>query len=121
MACPYLPFVEAFKKWLLQQLYGKSEARVNSLHGQGIHKLGDGLRVEAISDDGLVEALTDPNGQSFNLVVQWHPEYQVTKNDFYQSIFSAFALACNSYMKTKAVGNLLLTLMALKLGLKSTK
>lgn len=93
-------------KGLLQQLYGKSEARVNSLHGQGILKLGDGLRVEAISDDGLVEALTDPNGKSFNLAVQWHPEYQVTKDDFYQSIFSAFAVACNSHMQTKAVGNL---------------
>lgn len=91
---------------LLQQLYGQSEARVNSLHGQGIHKLGQGLRVEAMSDDGLVEALTDPNGQRFNLAVQWHPEYQVTKDDFYQSIFSAFAVACNSHMQTKAVGNL---------------
>lgn len=91
---------------VLHQLYGKLEARVNSLHGQGIHQLGPGLRVEAVSEDGLVEAITDPNSQSFNLAVQWHPEYQVTKDDLYQSIFSAFHSACNKRLQAKAVGDL---------------
>ena len=86
---------------LLQQLYGKSEARVNSLHGQGIHQVGMGLKVEATSEDGLVEAITDPNSQSFNLAVQWHPEYQATKDDLYQSIFSAFANACNGRLQSQ--------------------
>ena len=90
----------------LQHLYGKSKARVNSLHGQGVDKLGQGLRVEATSEDGLIEAFTDPNAQGFNLAVQWHPEYQVTKDDLYQSIFSAFASACNSRFQAKAAGDL---------------
>tara|TARA_B110000285_G_scaffold217705_1_gene266367 strand:- start:438 stop:1208 length:771 start_codon:yes stop_codon:yes gene_type:complete len=86
---------------VLQQLYGKSKAKVNSLHGQGVHQVGKGLRVEATSEDGLVEALTDPKGPSFNLAVQWHPEYQVTKDDLYQSIFSAFANACNGRLQSQ--------------------
>ena len=89
---------------ILQQLHGESEVRVNSLHGQGINQLAQGLEVEATSEDGLVEAFTDPGGVSFNLAVQWHPEYQVTKDDFYQSIFSAFGSACNSRLQAKAVG-----------------
>jgi len=91
---------------LLQQLYGKSEARVNSLHGQGINQVAKGLRVEAISEDGLVEAITDPNGPAFNLAVQWHPEYQVTKDGFYQAIFATFAKACNTRLQNQGVGDL---------------
>ena len=30
---------------------------VNSLHGQGIDKLGNNLTVEANSEDGLIEAI----------------------------------------------------------------
>jgi putative glutamine amidotransferase len=86
---------------VLEQLYGKPKARVNSLHGQGVNRVGKGLRVEAISEDGLVEAFTDPNSQSFNLAVQWHPEYQVTEDDLYQSIFSAFASACNKRLQSQ--------------------
>ena len=86
---------------LLQQLFGLSEVRVNSLHGQGIHQVGKGLRVEAMSEDGLVEAITDPNSQTFNLAVQWHPEYQATNDDLYQSIFSAFASACNGRLQSQ--------------------
>jgi putative glutamine amidotransferase len=88
---------------LLQQLYGKTAVRVNSLHGQGIHKVAEGLKVEAVSEDGLVEAITDPSGQAFNLAVQWHPEYQVTKDDLYESIFSAFASACNGRFKNRGI------------------
>ena len=43
---------------LLQRLAGgTNEARVNSLHGQGIERLGVGLTVEAIAPDGLIEAV----------------------------------------------------------------
>ena len=86
---------------LLHTLYGQPEVRVNSLHGQGINQLAPGLRVEAIAEDGLVEAITDPNGQAFNLAVQWHPEYQVTQDAFYQSIFTAFARACNGHQQSQ--------------------
>lgn len=49
---------------------------VNSIHRQGIDRLGSGLRVEArAAQDGLVEAFSaNPCGGDV-LAVQWHPEW----------------------------------------------
>ena len=91
------------KGGILAQLSGQEKVQVNSLHGQGINQLGPGLRVEATAEDGLVEAITDPHSASFNLAVQWHPEYQVIKDDLYQSIFSAFASACKGRLKIQGI------------------
>ena len=72
-----------------------SEIRVNSIHGQGLDRLGQGLRVEALAPDGLVEAVSvDQAGAGFALGVQWHPEWQVTSNPHYLAIFQAFGDAC---------------------------
>ena len=43
---------------VLHRLSGMREARVNSLHAQGIQRLGDGLEVEAVAPDGLIEAIS---------------------------------------------------------------
>ncbi len=40
------------KKWI-----GRDTIDVNSLHGQGIKRLADGLKPEAFAPDGLVEAV----------------------------------------------------------------
>lgn len=49
---------------------------VNSVHHQGINRLGGGLAIEAVSsDDGLIEAFSaNPCGAPV-LAVQWHPEW----------------------------------------------
>ena len=83
------------KDGLLLQAYGQAQAQVNSLHSQGVDRLGAGLQVEATANDGLIEAFTDPNASAFNLGVQWHPEYQVTQDPFYLAIYNQFAQACN--------------------------
>jgi putative glutamine amidotransferase len=67
---------------------------VNSVHGQGIDRLAQGLRVEAVADDGLVEAVSVIDAQQFALAVQWHPEWKVRNNAFYLAIFEAFGNAC---------------------------
>ena len=41
---------------LLAGIAGTPSERVNSLHGQGVARLGKGLKVEAVAPDGLVEA-----------------------------------------------------------------
>jgi gamma-glutamyl-gamma-aminobutyrate hydrolase PuuD len=60
-------------------LAGASAVRrlsVNSVHHQGIDRLGGGLRVEAIAcDDGLVEAFSARPCGGQVLAVQWHPEW----------------------------------------------
>lgn len=52
---------------------------VNSMHHQGIRELGTGLRVTAIAEDGLAEALEVPE-LPFVVGVQWHPE-EMAKTD----------------------------------------
>lgn len=76
---------------LLQRIYGKPTGMVNSLHGQGIHRLGSGLVVEAVAPDGLIEAICIEDGKSFNLGVQWHPEWRFWEDDLSQAVFGAFA------------------------------
>ena len=78
---------------LLAGIAGAPSARVNSLHGQGVARLGKGLKVEAVAPDGLVEAFRH-EGAGFLLGVQWHPEWRVTENQFYLGIFKAFGDAC---------------------------
>tara|TARA_Y100000994_G_C15655613_1_gene427275 strand:+ start:402 stop:1154 length:753 start_codon:yes stop_codon:yes gene_type:complete len=76
---------------LLSSLYKqKGEPMVNSLHSQGVDKLGDGLITEAIASDGQIEAIKYKNSERFALGVQWHPEWQVRNNPFYLSIFHSF-------------------------------
>lgn len=79
---------------LLAKLAGKSDVMVNSLHGQGINTLADGLVVEATAPDGLIEAVSLRLAHPFFLAVQWHPEWKVGENPFYMSIFQAFGRAC---------------------------
>jgi putative glutamine amidotransferase len=78
---------------LLAQIAGADRAEVNSLHGQGVARLGDGLVIEATAPDGLIEAYRRP-ASSFLLAVQWHPEWRVRENPFYLGIFRAFGDAC---------------------------
>lgn len=54
-------------------LYESDEAKVNSLHHQGIDRLAADLIVEGRSDDGLIEAARC-RGEWWALGVQWHPE-----------------------------------------------
>jgi putative glutamine amidotransferase len=67
---------------------------VNSVHSQGIARVGHGLRVEAVAEDGLVEGLSVEGSQAFELAIQRHPEWQVLINADYLRIFQAFGDAC---------------------------
>lgn len=80
---------------ILAKVAGTPSAQVNSLHGQGVARLGRGLKVEAVAPDGLVEAFRH-EGPTFMLGVQWHPEWRVTENPFYLGIFKAFGDACRA-------------------------
>ena len=85
----------------LATIAGADSAMVNSLHWQGIDRLAPGLRVEATTADGLVEAVRLDSPDQFLLAVQWHPEWKVRDNPFYLGIFQAFAAACRDYAATR--------------------
>lgn len=80
----------------LARMAGTESVAVNSLHGQGVDKLGRGLLAEATAPDGLVEGVRLDSEDSFLLAVQWHPEWKVMENPFYLAIFQAFAAACRA-------------------------
>lgn len=62
--------------WLSRIHGGTTRARVNTIHHQGLKKLGQGLLVEAKSpSDGVIEAIRVPDAK-FVCAVQWHPEFQ---------------------------------------------
>lgn len=88
---------------LLRQLAGSDSVMVNSLHAQGVDRLAGGVMVEAVADDGLVEAYRLDTAPGFNLSVQWHPEWRVTENQFSMAIFKAFGDACRARAKQRQV------------------
>ncbi len=84
---------------LLAKIIGATHMMVNSLHGQGIDRLGAGLIAEAYASDDLVEAIRVENAKAFTLGVQWHPEWKVMENPQYLAIFKAFGDACRFRMR----------------------
>lgn len=60
---------------VLRAATGHDALRVNSVHYQGIARLGEGLRVEARANDGVIEAVSGPANGPPLLAVQWHPEW----------------------------------------------
>jgi putative glutamine amidotransferase len=87
--------VSAQKGGWFEKMGLPSEFTVNSIHTQGIEQLGSGLHVEALSEDGVVEAISVP-GKRFVLGTQWHPEGDWTLNSASQKIFETFGQAIRS-------------------------
>ena len=76
---------------LVAELAGGAErVVVNSLHHQGIARLGDGLVVEATAPDGTIEAIRVAAARSFALGVQWHPEFRTRENPLSLALFRRF-------------------------------
>jgi putative glutamine amidotransferase len=82
---------------VLEKLSGRSSAMVNSVHSQGVDQLGEGLEIEAVAQDGLIEAVVVRDAPGFNLAVQWHPEWKVRDNELSMAIFQAFGDAARAY------------------------
>ncbi|MEX1197135.1 MAG: type 1 glutamine amidotransferase [Pseudohongiellaceae bacterium] len=75
----------------LASLMGRRRCRINSLHNQGIDRLGEGLRISGRDLDGIVQAIEDPQ-ERFLLGVQWHPEfliYQARQRRLFRALVEA--------------------------------
>lgn len=81
----------------LAGLAGAAVAKVNSLHSQAIDRLAPGLAIEAVSEDGVVEAVRVADAKGFALGVQWHPEWLVESDVFSKSIFATFSEAARDF------------------------
>jgi len=78
---------------LFETIHGAGPLRVNSVHYQGVGRLGDGLFCEARADDGLIEAFSAPQYEAPIMAVQWHPEYLGFDKDLSHGFFEALKLA----------------------------
>jgi len=77
----------------LNRIVNTDRGLVNSNHHQSTDRVGKGLVVSAISPDGVAEAIerTQPEGKSFLLFVQWHPERLKDKQSpFSKNLHNAF-------------------------------
>jgi putative glutamine amidotransferase len=86
----------------LLQIVGQSRITVNSLHGQGIDVLAQGLVAEAVAPDQVIEAVRIRAHPGFSLGVQWHPEWKVLDNPISVRIFRAFGDACRAYRQSRS-------------------
>ncbi|WP_075589509.1 gamma-glutamyl-gamma-aminobutyrate hydrolase family protein [Brucella sp. CMUL 004] len=90
----------------LAEILKEESVRVNSVHRQAIDKLAPRLEVEAVAEDGTVEAVSVKNARGFVVGVQWHPEYWVQSDAPSRRIFEAFGDAVREH---RAVGPVSLT------------
>lgn len=94
MTPPYNRFVHEAKITgpVLGSILGEDCVGVNSYHHQAICHLAEGLQIEAVSEDGLIEAVSYPR-KRFVLAVQWHPELIYREDENCAKIVRAFAAA----------------------------
>jgi len=76
----------------LRSLVDIDQLPVNSMHHQGVKRLGAGLVACAHSADGLIEAVESPNGH-WMVGVQWHPEVFEANDPHTRELFRGFVRA----------------------------
>ena len=86
---------------LFERLAGASEVMVNSLHGQGIDKLADGLEAEAVTPDGVIEGVRLRNDRTFTVGVQWHAEWKPEEHELSRKLFEEFGRAAQARARSR--------------------
>ncbi|MEZ5934011.1 MAG: gamma-glutamyl-gamma-aminobutyrate hydrolase family protein [Alphaproteobacteria bacterium] len=81
---------------IFRKILGEDSIRVNSLHGQGILKLGERIVPEGVAEDETIEAIRIDGAATFALGVQWHCEYDPQINPVNRLLFQAFGEALST-------------------------
>ena len=84
---------------LLRTITDHSYGIVNSAHHQAADELGNGLKISAVSDDGVIEGLefVNPDKRAFMILVQWHPErLNDPQSPFSENIRERFLAECTA-------------------------
>ncbi|MCP5365249.1 MAG: gamma-glutamyl-gamma-aminobutyrate hydrolase family protein [Hyphomicrobiales bacterium] len=72
---------------LLHRIVGVDALDVNSAHHQAAADAPEGVIINALAPDGVIEGI-EAKDKLFCLGVQWHPEFEITEGD--QRLFRAF-------------------------------
>jgi putative glutamine amidotransferase len=89
--------VTVIREGCIGRILQDAEVTVNSLHLQGILEISPRLQVEALADDGTIEAVSVIGAKAFAVGVQWHPEYWVRSDAASSRLFEAFGDAVRAY------------------------
>lgn len=83
--------IEIYEDTLLKEIIGNKKTYVNTIHHQAIRELGEGLKVSAISEDNVIEAIEwKYSKERFILGTQWHPEMTSIIDNNHKKIFDYF-------------------------------
>jgi len=86
---------------LFARVFDSDALTVNSVHYQGVERLGEGLCVEARAPDGVVEAVSARIGRAPVIAVQWHPEWDADINAHSRTFFHLMGRALRGDPLTK--------------------
>ena len=75
------------------RLTGSDRVMTNTLHGQGLVRLGERVVVDGWAPDNTPEAVHVDGAPGFALGVQWHPEYNAARDPVSRALFGAFGAA----------------------------
>lgn len=102
---PAHPVSVARGGWLEHELEASrvptDDLTVNSLHGQAVDRLGQGVVAEASADDGTIEAIRVEEARALALGVQWHVEWH-THHPLHATVLKAFGNACQRRAAARA-------------------
>jgi putative glutamine amidotransferase len=84
----------------LASVLSSSQVLVNSMHHQGIKRLGVDLIASAHAPDGLIEAIETP-GPAFVVGVQWHPEALESRQPHPRRLFREFVAAAQRWRENR--------------------
>ncbi|EMS72120.1 gamma-glutamyl-gamma-aminobutyrate hydrolase family protein [Ruminiclostridium cellobioparum] len=85
--------VNIMENTCLFSIYGKEMLRVNSFHHQAVNETAPGFTINAYSEDGIIEAISNEN-KKFVLGVQWHPENMWRKDKKHLKLFERLVAVC---------------------------
>jgi putative glutamine amidotransferase len=75
---------------LLRRIVMVPDMAVNSAHHQAVRNAPEGVSVNALAPDGVIEGIEVP-ARRFCLGIQWHPEFEISEGD--TRIFAALVAA----------------------------
>ena len=73
---------------LLHRIVGRDAMGVNTAHKEALKTVPDGLAINAVAPDGVIEGIEIP-GKRFALGVQWHPEFFLDAASPHLALFRA--------------------------------
>jgi putative glutamine amidotransferase len=85
-----------------RDVFGATEVLTNTLHGQGIERVGERIVIDGYAPDGTPEAIYVKDAPGFTLSVQWHPEWNADQDPVSRPLFQAFGQAAYDYAMARS-------------------